>query len=215
MISFSIFEVERQKFFIHATCFVILVNLNLIIFLFCPHFKYLPFPNVCHSSLYSAVKNIVSRIQNILSWLLQKHQGLAERCKTFRTRGGLRGDPVFWIVKRNLITPQWMEPPAVTSVAPDWTPSWIASIPNKYNPWICFVSIFDLPDTYSDIHWEWINWISNSIPQHELVVVQRDSVFYFATYTWLHILTVMTSRPSAPPIWHPGVLVGANLDSGY
>ena len=145
MISFSIFEVERQKFFIHATCFVILVNLNLIIFLFCPHFKYLPFPNVCHSSLYSAVKNIVSRIQNILSWLLQKHQGLAERCKTFRTRGGLRGDPVFWIVKRNLITPQWMEPPAVTSVAPDWTPSWIASIPNKYNPWICFVSIFDLP----------------------------------------------------------------------
>ena len=78
MISFSIFEVERQKFFIHATCFVILVNLNLIIFLFCPHFKYLPFPNVCHSSLYSAVKNIVSRIQNILSWLLQKHQGLSD-----------------------------------------------------------------------------------------------------------------------------------------
>ena len=138
MISFSIFEVERQKFFIHATCFVILVNLNLIIFLFCPHFKYLPFPNVCHSSLYSAVKNIVSRIQNILSGLLQKHQAMQDIPDSW------------WAQRRSCVLDCKKKPDyfAVDGASrSDLSCSRLntaASIPNKYNPWICFVFVFHL-----------------------------------------------------------------------
>ena len=204
MISFSIFEVERQKFFIHATCFVILVNLNLIIFLFCPHFKYLPFPNVCHSSLRR--EGILCQEFKIFYLDFCKN---TKRCKTFWTRGGLPGDPVFRIVKRNLITPQWMEPPAVTSVALDWTPSWIASIPNKYNPWRCFVSVLYLRYLFwysLDHPWDWerINWYPSNIPQLELMVVQRHSVSVLFRHLHLTaLLTVMTSS-RVPHIWHPG-----------
>ena len=168
MISFRILQVERQIFHsCNVFCNIGQSELNQL-FTFYSDFilniyQFTPFPFLILTSRLSIGNFFLSRIQNILSQhilYIAKTLGLSDARYSGLWHHDLMGRwdqtraMLCWDCKKKPDYPAvdgWS--PGVTSVVSDWAPSWIASIPNKYNPWMfCLCILSEIHIWYSLDH---------------------------------------------------------------